>query len=153
MQTLSKSVFLALALSCASSTSFADNFPVQNSTPLPMASCGSGYCTFSDLQDHAKGGQAAYYYCVPNSNSTSIHMQNHAVLITGFNGDGEYNGPASDLSKYYFGTYIDPGKSKDLHWVYAADNNGQALQCYAVPLPDLGGRVLNPNPPQLAKRR
>ena len=114
-----------------------------SSNNAPSADCSKvRLCVFSDLKDK-ETGQAAYYYCVPPVEATSFTMENHAVIITGFNADGILKGFAGDLNKYSFGAYRDSNRAF-FPVVSIVDQNNNPIACY----PGQGNRPVHPGAPR-----
>jgi hypothetical protein len=76
-------------------------------------------------------------------------MENHNVIITGFDSGGILKGPVSILKEYSFGAYRDPSKRfPTVGTVTINDQNNQGIACYS----GQGNHPVHPGAPSLEAR-
>jgi len=157
MKNASKSLFLGLLLTSATTVVLADNFPAQTKTFTPYPTCEAGgnpSCWLWDLASYDKNNNpylgGAYFHCDPPPANHDFTMSDVNTLITGFTVDGpnkgSLNGPGSDLAKYAFAAYLDPNSGLNFGLVRARDKvTGTLLNCYEG-YRDRNGNVMQIHP-------
>lgn len=138
-----KSLFMAMLLGSFCSFALAANMP---SVCFPRGN-NEAQCNFNNLKYWNKNvnnpnyQDAEFFYCIPATNDQPAHMENHSILIGGFDSNGLLNASAETLNKYEFAAFIDPNKNNGTGIVYVTNVAG----CFYGKGP---GRTIMPGQPQ-----